>query len=56
MINVHSAGTITPPKLQDQPKCMNSEQIFPICSSPKNIIDIFQGHGTDPPDWIMLCG
>lgn len=23
--------------------------------TPRNIFDVFQGHGTDPHEWVMLC-
>ena len=44
------------PNLQVQPKCMNRLQIFLVYPwGPHNIIEIWQSHGTDPHDWIMLC-
>ena len=53
---VRNAGKITPPKFQVQLECMNSKRIFLLYSvDPWNIIDMFQGCGTDPHGRILLC-
>ena len=52
---MNSAGSITPPKLPNV--SMNIwmvNECFYFLRGPHNIIDIFQGHGTDPHGWIML--
>ena len=43
------SGVQLHPKFQVQPECVTSKQILPIClRGLQNIIDIFQGHGTNP--------
>ena len=54
VIHVLVKGIRLHPIFEVQLEYTNSKQILLVYS--RNPQNIFQGHGTDPHDWIMLCG